>query len=326
MNFFVSGYGDGSQATLKLYHNETILWQDHIPNPSYLCQTDSLLFAAEENSDHCVVTSYAKTTAGYRKISILHLEGKQLCHLSINEKQQFLVGSCWGSGTFFTISYKSDGTFRKYFVYKTQQDTKKEVSRFHSSLFYKEWLFTANVGLNQIICYRIENGVCQEYSHFSLPHCKGPRHLLLHPYNQLLYCITEDSSRLLVIDIKNPRFMNLLFCAELTSSCFTGKCYGSSITVTRNFSDLYAANRGENTIIHFRLDKTGIPLFTQHFSCHGDWPRHIALLELDSYLAIANQKSNHAVFLQRDPDSGVLSDTPVKIFFHPEINFITEQL
>lgn len=326
MDFFISGYGDGTSSTLKLYHNDQVIWKDSIPNPSFLCQTDTLLFAAGEFGSHSSITSYRKAKVGYRKISILNIDGKQLCHLSLHKKHRMIVGSCWGSGTFFTVFYHLDGTFGNYTVYKIPPDNKGEISRFHSSAFYKNWLFTANIGMNQIICFNIESRKCREYSRLTFPCYSGPRHLLIHSNRPILYCITEDSSQLFALDIRNPRTMKILFFTDLTSPRFFGKCYGSSIAATKNFSDLYAANRGENTIIHFQLDKNGIPVFSRRFSCHGSWPRHIALLESDSYLAVANQKSNAAVFLQRDPDSGMLSHVPIKKHYHPDISFISEQM
>ncbi len=326
MNFLISGYGDGTSPTLKLYHDDHIVWKDSILNPSYLCQTDTLLFAAGEFEEQSSITSYRKTKIGYRKISVLNLEGKQLCHLSLDERQQLIAGSCWGNGTFYTVFYHSDGTFGKHSIYKIFPDNIKTASRFHSSAFHKNWLFTVNIGMDQIICFDIKNGVCREYSRLAFPYHTGPRHLLLHSYKDILYCITEDSSQLYVIDIEHPHNMNVVFCADLKSSHFNGRCYGSSLAASHNFSDLYAANRGENTIVHFHLDKNGIPLFSQHTPCHGDWPRHIALLEADSYLAIANQKSNEAVLLKRNPDSGLLCSLPEKIYFHPDVSFISGQI
>lgn len=325
MDFFISGYGDGTSSTLKLYHNDQVIWKDSIPNPSFLCQTDTLLFAAGEFDSHSSITSYRKTNMGYRKISILHIEGKQLCHLSLHKKQRLIVGSCWGSGTFFTVFYHSDGTFGNHSMYKVLPDKKGEISRFHASAFCKNWLFTANMGMDQIICFDIESGICREYSRLNFPRHSGPRHLLLHSHRDILYCITEDSSQLFAVDIQNPGSMKILFYTDLTSPRFSGKCYGSSIAATKSFSDLYAANRGENTIVHFHLDYNGIPEFSHRFSCHGNWPRHLTLLECDSYLAVANQKSNEAVFLRRSPDSGMLSNTPIKKDCHPDISFICEQ-
>lgn len=326
MNFLISGYGDRTSPTLKLYHNDRIVWRDSILNPSYLCQTDTLLFAVGEFEEHSSITSYKKTKIGYRKISVLNLEGKQLCHLSLDERQQLIAGSCWGNGTFYTVFYHSDGTFGKHSVYKVPSDNVNEISRFHSSVFHKNWLFTVNIGIDQIICFDIRGGICCEYSRLAFPRHTGPRHLLLHVYREILYCITEDSSQLFVIDIEHPKNMKIVFFTDLKSSHFTGRCYGSSLAAAKNFSDLYAANRGENTIVHFHLDKNGIPIFSQHTSCHGDWPRHIALIESDSYLAIANQKSNEAVFLKRNPDSGLLCSIPSKKIFHPDISFISEQI
>lgn len=307
MNFIISGYGTGNQPTIKHYQDQQVIWTSCIPNPSFLCDTEHFLFAVGEFDDHCTITSFSKDKPGCPQIDTITLEGTSLCHLSAHPEQHFLAGSCWGNGLFFTISYNDDGTFDDILYQEYQSDGTGRTSRVHCALILGDWIYAVNIELDLILCYHLENRIPVAYSRLSLPAGTGPRHLYANTEKHLFYCVTEYSSQLLTIDYRSPKEMKLLSVHSLLDSSFTGTSYGSSLAVAADHKHLYAANRGENTIAHFLLDNNGVPVFSDRSSCLGDWPRHIALIDHDQYLSIANQKSGEVVFLSRDCQTGVLS-------------------
>lgn len=326
MNFLISGYGTGSVPTILRCHDDRIIWTSSIPNPSYLCETDHLLFAVGEFDDHCTITSFSRETRSDHPASSapvnsilvesppldsIRLEGTCLCHLDADSDRHFLSGSCWGNGLFFTVSYHEDGTFGDILYQEYQSDGTDRTSRVHCALILDDWIYTVNIELDLIICYHLENGIPSEYSRLALPAGTGPRHLYANRRNRLLYCVTEYSSQLLTIDYSNPKEMKLLSSLSLLDPGFTGTSYGSSLAVTKDLRHLYAANRGENTIAHFTLDQHGIPALSDRISCLGNWPRHITLLDGDRCLGIANQYSGEVIFLPRNKDTGVLSEDTV---------------
>lgn len=306
MDFIISGYGTGSQPTIKHYQNQQVIWTSCIPNPSFLCDTEHFLFAVGEFDDHCTITSFSKDKPGCPEIDTVTLEGTCLCHLSAHPTQHFLAGSCWGNGLFFTILYNADGTFGDILYKEYQSDGTGRTSRVHCALILNDWIYSVNIELDLIICYHLENRIPVPYSRLLLPSGTGPRHIYANTRDRLFYCVTEYSSQLLTIDYSSPEEMKLLCTQTLLDSSFTGESYGSSLAVTSDLKHLYAANRGENTIAHFLLDTNGMPVFSDRTSCLGDWPRHIALLDHDQWLAIANQKSGEVVFLSRDFHTGIL--------------------
>ena len=334
MNFLISGYGTGSEPTILRCHNDRTVWTSCIPNPSYLCETDRFLFAIGEFDDHCTVTSFSRktdscyqgdsTSDNFIPVDSSRLEGTSLCHLDVDNDRHFLAGSCWGNGLFFTVSYNEDGTFGDILYQEYQSDGTGRTSRVHCSLILGDWIYTVNIELDLIICYHLENGIPCEYSRLSLPAGTGPRHLYANRRDHLFYCVTEYSSQLLTIDYTNPKEMKLLSALSLLDPGFTQTSYGSSLAVTKDLRHLYAANRGENTIAHFTLDRHGMPVFSDRISCLGNWPRHIALLDEDTCLGIANQYSGEVVFLVRNRDTGVLSTDAVLRIPLSGASFISE--
>lgn len=328
MNYWISGYGPANHATMALYKNNQAvpLWTADIPNPSYLCQAGRHLFAVGEFDDHCTVTSFLKTDGGdchnYCLQDTIRLEGTCLCHLSSSPSQHFLAGSCWGDGTFFTLSYTEDGHFKDVLYQEKQTDGTGRKSRAHCALILGEWIYVVNIELDIIFCYHQENGIPREHSRLVLPIGTGPRHLYANQEKKRFYCVTEYSSQLITIDYQNPSRMQVLSSLPLLAPDFKSVSYGSTLAVTQDLRHLYAANRGENTVVHFLLDEDGLPRYSERTSCCGDWPRHIALLDQDRCLAIANQNSGEAVFLHRDPDTGRLDKTPFQAIPHPNASYI----
>ncbi|NCB93940.1 MAG: hypothetical protein EOM40_15480 [Clostridia bacterium] len=333
MNYWISGYGAGTEPTiLFMDDNASPIWSASIPNPSFLCETADLLFAVGEFDDHCTVTSFKKNTDTsdnstlYTKKDSIRLEGTALCHLSAHPGEHFLAGSCWGNGLFFTVAYHDDGTFGDIIYQEYQSDGTDHTSRVHCALISDEWIYVVNIELDLIYCYHLEQGTPVFYSKLALPKGTGPRHIYENKENHLIYCVTEYSSQLLTIDHSDRKNMKLLSSLSLLDPAFSGTSYGSTLTVTKDQNHLYAANRGENTIAHFILGEDGMPSFQDRFSCLGDWPRHIALLDDDKYLAVANQNNGEVVFLTRSPDSGILSQTAVRKISLPGASFIAESL
>lgn len=324
MKYFISGYGTDGQSTIALIEDQKPLWTSAIPNPSYLCETENLLFAVGEFDDFCTVTSFIKTTDGYQEKDTIRLDGTCLCHLSADPLRHYLAGSCWGNGLFFTISYTKDGMFEKVLYQEYQNDGTDRKSRVHCALILDAWIYVVNIELDFICCYQIVDGIPQECSRLYLPKGTGPRHIYANQEKHLLYCVTEYSSQLLVIDYSNPRNLRLLSSHSLLASDFSGTSTGSSLAVTRDQKHLYAANRGENTIVHFLLDAHGMPVLSERVSCQGDWPRHIALLHEDRFLAIANQYSGDVTFLERNHENGRLASSAAFQISHSHASFVAE--
>lgn len=331
MSYLISGYGPEGQSNITFYSSgKSPLWTSQIPNPSFLCQDGQILFAAGEFEDHCTITSFLREEENghpvWKETDTIRLNGTCLCHLSTHPEDHFLAGSCWGDGTFFTISYHKDGSFGKILYEEQQTDGTGNQSRVHCTQILGDFIFVVNIELDMIVCYRQTGGVPTEYSRLTLPKGTGPRHIYANEEKKLFYCVTEYSSQLLTIDYSNPAEMKLLQSQPLLHPEFHGESYGSTLAVTKDHLHLYAANRGENTIAHFLLDTNGFPVYSDRTSCLGDWPRHIALTDQDTLLAVTNQKSGNIIFLERDRDSGKLKEKAVRKIEQPEVSFITDAI
>ncbi len=327
MKFWISGYSRGSQPSAALYDwkQEAPLWQASLDNPSYLCRRGDFLFALGEFDEYGTLSSFRRNGNDWVPVDTIRLEGGALCHITTDPAMTFLAGSCWGTGHFFTIRLNSDGTFGKLLFHQKLDDGTGRRSRMHFSCILGDCLYAVNIELDAVFCFRLERGVPVFVSILKLPSGCGPRHFYPDKRRKLFYCVTEYSSQLLVIDASRPENLRLIAGYPLLDKDFHGESTGSTLAVTRDGRDLYAANRGEDTIVHFHLETDGTPVLRDRVSCCGRCPRHIALLDDDRILGIANQNSDEVILLKRAPEDGSLGTLPVRRIAFPSPSFIREE-
>lgn len=326
MKFWISGYSRKDSPSAALYDTETSapLWTAHLENPSYLCFRGPYLFALGEFDTYGTLASFRREGNTFLPVDTLRLEGGALCHITTDSAMSFLAGSCWGTGHFFTVSLKPDGSFGPLLFSRILDDGTGRKSRMHFSKVLGNYLYGVNIELDAIFCFRQQAGQLTNVSILRLPQGCGPRHFYADEKRGLFYCVTEYSSELLVIDSSQPEQLKLLERHSLLAPGFAGESTGSTLAVSKDGRDLYAANRGEDTIAHFRLSPEGHPSLAGRYSCHGKCPRHIALLDHDRILAIANQNSDQVIFLERNSPEGSLGSEPAAKIPFASPSFVAE--
>ena len=325
MKFWISGYSRKNYPSAALYDSKqsATLWTADLENPSYLCFRGPYLFALGEFDNYGTLSSFRREGNTFLPVDTLRLEGGALCHITTDPDMTFLAGSCWGTGHFFTVALRPDGTFGSLLFSQVLDDGTGRKSRMHFSKILGDYLYGVNIELDAIFCFRQEQGQLTPVSILRLPEGCGPRHFYADEKRRLFYCVTEYSSELLVIDSSQPKQLRLVSRHPLLDPGFSGESTGSTLAVSRGGRDLYAANRGEDTIAHFRLSPEGRPTLAGRYSCHGKCPRHIALLDQDRILGIANQNSDEVILLQRGGD-GTLGTAPATHIPFASPSFVAE--
>ena len=312
MKFWISGYSQENFPSVCLFDLDQYnsVWKTCLSNPSYLCFHGPFLFALGEFKEYGTLTSFRFQEGAWVPVDSLRTEGGALCHITTDSSMNFLAGSCWGSGHLFTVRLHPDGTFGPVLFSEVLDDGTGRKSRVHFSKIIGQYLYSVNIELDAIFCFHQENGDLRPASILQLPAGCGPRHFYADEQRQRFYCVTEYSSELLVIDSSSPENLRLLGRYPMLDPGFSGKSTGSTLAVSRDGQDLYCANRGEDTVVHFRLSPEGTPTLSGRYSCHGSCPRHIALLDNDRFVGIANQSSDEVILLERNRSEGTLGEMP----------------
>lgn len=136
----------------------------------------------------------------------------------------------------------------------------------------------------------------------------GPRHLVLHPTMNRLYCVNEHAGSLAVyrVDRESGALQELQY-ESLMPPGFSGNALASDIHLTPDGTFVYASVRKTHQIVVFRIDPaTGMMSSAGTFEVERN-PRGFAIEPNGRFLLCAGQESNHVGVFAIDSATGGLT-------------------
>ncbi|MGL4737271.1 MAG: lactonase family protein [Cellulosilyticaceae bacterium] len=320
----VSGYSKEEAAGLKI--GEQAFWEE---NPSFCAVFENRLFVLNELGEKGNVAFYEKQEGAWRLVDKKEVSGGGLCHLSYSPKHHLLFGACYGTGHIMSIEVLDAGFGEVTSLIRLEACAVDEVSRAHCVQMdtQQSYLYAVNIHTDTIWCFRIEEGKLKPNQNFEkmvLPMGSGPRHIIFNEKKSVAYVITEYSNELFVLSYDNE--MGELHLIQQISTLplgFEGKSYGATCVLTQDSQVLYAANRGDNSIVSFKVLENGCLEYSQRVSCGGEWPRHISLADEGDKLYVCNQKSHDVAVLEIDKQTGAIGQATKRLRFN-EPTFVQE--
>lgn len=272
------------------------------------------LYAALECEDGKVAAYGINPQDG--KLNLLETartEGSSPCHLSLSPSGHLLVAN-YSSGHVNSFELDGEGSLAQMaaavqHVGSGFRQDRQEAAHAHSVLPSKDgkYAFVSDLGLDQIVVYRVEDGKLVTHREVALPPGAGPRHFIIHPSDTFAYGINELNNTVTVFAY-NPTHGILEIIQHISTlpEDFAEESYAADIHLSPDGKYVYASNRGHDSIVRFKLDaSTGQLSAPEWTSVGGKWPRNFAVL--DDYVLVANQFSNSITLLGRDRATGSLS-------------------
>ena len=247
--------------------------------------------------------------------------GSGPCHVELNEKSDKVVVSNYGGGTVAVYGINSDGSIKEASqVFDHNIEGTK--SHAHSAKFLKNNLFVADLGRDFLSHYVETADAFKLQENYSMVDKAGPRHFEISNKGKYIFVINELNSSVSVLKKEGASYTNIQDISTLDAG-FDGKSYCADIHLSKNEQFLYGSNRGENSIVVYKRDKsTGLLEKIQSISTHGDWPRNFTLGPKGKFLLVANQKSKNISVYNVDKKTGKLTfiyskdiPTPVCLLF-----------
>lgn len=138
----------------------------------------------------------------------------------------------------------------------------------------------------------------------------GPRHLCWAPSGKYAYVISELSGQIFTLSYENEKL-------DVVSSLVADTIQGggsADIHITKDGKFLYASHRlkGDGISIFSVNEATG-ELKRVGYQPTGIHPRNFALTPNDKYLLVACRDTNEVQVFERNPESGILTNTGTKI-------------
>jgi len=289
-----------------------------ITNPSFLkiAPNKKNLYAVREINNYQgkkngAVSSFEIKKDILKEINTASVGGPNPCHVGISENGQFLAASNYSGGSVAIFTLNKNGSLNEnsqYIDHKVLDTIKK--SHAHASKFIKNELFTADLGLDAVKRYTLVNSkfAPAKQASIDLPDGAGPRHFTFAQNGNILYVINELNATITVFKKDADDTYIELEVKSTLAPDYNGRKWCADIHLSKDGKFLYGSNRGEDTIVIFKIDKTtGKLTLVGRESTKGNWPRNFALDPTNKFLLVANQKSDNITIFKRDSEKGTLT-------------------
>jgi 6-phosphogluconolactonase len=292
------------------------------PNPSFFCFSGNkkLIYAANEvtgfdgkKGGGITTIEYNDDFLGITKMNKILIPNGSPCYISISPDNDYLFVANYFGGSVAVFKLNNDGIPEGICDTIEFKGNQGKVSHAHMISYDPSGkrIYLTDLGLDRIMIYSLdkvtgrliplnENGI-------NLPEGTGPRHFVFSKDGSKMYVIGELKSTVTVFDVKDNGNLVLLQTISALSENYKGQNSSADIHLGKSGEFLYGSNRGENSIVTFRIGKDGLLTVAGHTSCGGDWPRNFTIDPSGKYLLVGNQKSGNISIFVIDGKSGLPS-------------------
>lgn len=323
ISLFVGTYtNNGSKGIYRFSFNKdtgTLLQQSlaaTITNPSFLTISPDrkTLYAVSEVDDFegnsGSVTTFRISDTRLKKIETKSTYGANPCYATVTKDGKYVTIANYTGGTVavFNTNEKGDLLPSPKVIDHKVLDTSK-TSHAHMAAFINQELFVSDLGLDRVKKYSLENGELYPSQQLELVVADGagPRHFVSLSKGEFLYIINELNSTITGFK-KVGDLYHEMESYDTVGEDFEGESFCADIHLSPDGSYLYGSNRGENTIVIFKVNNsTGKLALVGREPVKGDWPRNFSIDPSGEFLLVANQRSNNIVVFKRNVTKGTLT-------------------
>lgn len=286
-----------------------------IENPSFLTISPDrkTLYAVGEIDDFIPnsgsITTYHLKDTVLEKVDTKPTYGENPCFVGVSKDGSYVAVANYTGGNVAIYNAGENGDLKDapQMIDHKLIDT-SVTAHAHKASFLNNELFVADLGLDRIKKYSLKgkNFIPSEQPELVLAEGAGPRHFVFSASGEFLYVINELNSTLTVFQKEDDKYFAQQ-TLKTTADGFKGESFCADIHLSPDGKFLYGSNRGENTIVIFKVDQaTGTLELVGRESVKGDWPRNFSLDPTSNFLLVANQRSNNIVVFKRDTEQGTL--------------------
>ncbi len=304
---YTSGESEGIYLCSFDERNEELLFEGLMAkaeNPSYLTVSEhgERIFAVNEIREG-LVTTFQWDGTQLKQTGTSPVEGDHPCYVDISPDQRYIAVANYTSGNFSVIRPNENGSMEAPVSWQHTgrgvDSMRQKGPHAHCAKWLDEnSLLIADLGIDQIIPYRIEQEtrIVKVNDGIKMNAGCGPRHIVFHPFGDLVYATCELSNEVAVMEL-DPEGLKLTTVQYISTlpEDFIGVNTNADLHITPDGKYLYVSNRGHNSIAAFRIMDSGKLEPLGHFSTRGEKPRNFIILPGGKHLLVANQDSNNIV-------------------------------
>ena len=318
VKFYVGSYAPSEENSIYLYELDTgkgalrrIDAVKGVDNPSYLLvhPNGKILYAVEELTPDGRLAVFSKNNTLKHICSIESL-GADPCHLSLDEKGEFLFVANYTSGSLSVYQLDENGNVIKCTDHKQHEGhgtdpERQEGPHAHFSGMVDQELLVCDLGMNCIVRYQLDRktGKLEEkneriYFHDGF----GPRHFAVHEsHPNHIYVIGELTGEVAVWK-KIGADYQLIQVIDSLPEGYQGENTAAAIKFDEEGSLLFVSNRGSDSITSFRVTEEGDLEKLSVCVSGGKGPRDFEIF--GKTLVVANQYTDNLAVLQVENATG----------------------
>jgi 6-phosphogluconolactonase len=315
--FFIGTYtGEGSEGVYRCWM-DTITGKLSTPeiaarleNPSYLAVSSDnqhLWTVGEMNRTYCLSAFSIDKTMNLKFINSQSGEGSYSCYISELVAGKWLGAASYGSGLVTFYPLNADGGIGSL---STVDKHWGRVTRAHCIVPDPngKYVYSADLGLDKILVYTINEGKLVPYAETTLPKGVGPRHIDFDVSGRWMAVANERASSVLIIKRDTSQAFTLVVSqTKMLPPTFKQINSAADIHFSPDGRFLYASNRGHNSIVIYAFDCASGALKTLGWATQGiNRPRNFAIDPTGKFLLVANQDGNNIIVFRRNQKTGML--------------------
>lgn len=289
-----------------------------IENPSYLSvhSNGRTMYSVEELTPDGNVAVFSLDKMPEYLYS-LSSEGSDPCHLSLDEKEEFLFVSNYTSGSIGVFRLDQNGrpaelTDHKQHTGRGKNPARQEGPHVHFSAMNDGLIYVCDLGLDRIVCYELnrETGkLLRTEKDIDIPEGFGPRHIALHHLHQgYMYVVGELTGEVAVLKKDVDKYTVAQMISSLSDG-FEGENTAAAVKFSKDGKLLFVSNRGSDSITSFIVQGNGMLETADMISCGGKGPRDFEIFE--DMILVANQYTDNITAIEYSRETGKMKMTSV---------------
>ncbi len=298
-----------------------------VENPSYLAISPNQdhLYAVNEMADsaEATVSSFVFNRED-ESLTFLNKQssgGGAPCYVSVDDQGNAVFVGNYLGGSLSMFPINEDGSLGQASTTIQHQGSSVNTDRQQSPHVHCTYvspdnnhLLVADLGTDRVTRYAFDSDQMsiqkKPVSTFETEPGAGPRHLTYHPNGEYAYLVNELNGSVVAFQETADSLRAVQAISTLPEG-YEGTVSGADIHVSPDGKFLYVSNREDlNNIVIYEIDQQdgSLEKLGEH-SSGGVHPRNFAIDPTGNYLLVANRNTDNVVILERDKESGMLSET-----------------
>ena len=289
-------------------------------NPSYFCisKKNGLIYASNEvmnfkgaKGGGISTLRYDAKSGGIEKINELAVPNGSPCFISLSHDDNFLFLANYTGGSVTVVKLNNKGIPVNITDTVTYKREEGKISHPHMISFDPagKRVYLTDLGLDRIVIFNFDHqsGRLQQIQNVivKFPKGTGPRHFVFNSDGTKMYVIGELNSTITVFNVEANGELKSIQNLTTLREGFKGESFCADIHIGKNGDFIYGSNRGENTIVTFRIGSDGKLSLAGHTSCGGNWPRNFVIDPSGKYILVGNQKSGNISLFSINENTGL---------------------